>query len=52
MINVSVDIFKFLPTKFAACSKPPIRDNHRKAVVVVVAHIYLPVIKKRQTLTC
>ena len=29
--NVSVDFFKFLPTEFAACSKPPSRDNHRQA---------------------
>ena len=26
----SVDFFKFLPTEFAACSKPPSRDNYRK----------------------
>ena len=31
MINVPVDFFEFLSTKFAACSKPPSRDNHRKA---------------------
>ena len=24
-------MFDFLPRKFAACSKPPSRDNHRKA---------------------
>ena len=29
--NVPVDFFEFLSTKFAACSKPPSRDNHRKA---------------------
>ena len=26
----SVDFFKFLLTEFAACSKPPSRDNYRK----------------------
>ena len=29
--NVSVDFFEFLTTEFAACSKPPSRDDHRKA---------------------
>ena len=29
--NVLVNFFKFLSTEFAACSKPPNRDNHRKA---------------------
>ena len=29
--KVSVDFFELLPTEFAACSKPPSRDNHRKA---------------------
>ena len=29
--NVPVDFFEFLSTEFAACSKPPSRDNHRKA---------------------
>ena len=29
--NISVDIFEFLSTEFAACSKPPSIDNHRKA---------------------
>ena len=29
--NIPVDFFEFLSTKFAACSKPPSRDNHRKA---------------------
>ena len=29
--NVSVDFFEFLPTEFAACSKPPSKDNYRKA---------------------
>ena len=26
-----VDVFDFFPRKFAACSKPPSRDNYRKA---------------------
>ena len=30
--NVSVDFFEFLFTKFAACSKPPSRDNHHKSL--------------------
>ena len=30
-INVSVDFFEYLFSEFAACSKPPSRDNHRKA---------------------
>ena len=29
--NVPVDFFEFLSTEFAACSKTPSRDNHRKA---------------------
>ena len=29
--NVPADFFEYLPTEFAACSKPPSRDNHRKA---------------------
>ena len=29
--NVPVDFSEFLPTKFAACSKPPSRKNHLKA---------------------
>ena len=29
--SVPMDFFKFLSTEFAACSKPPSRDNHRKA---------------------
>ena len=29
--KVSVDFFDFLSKEFAACSKPPNRDNHRKA---------------------
>ena len=29
--NVPVNFFEFLSTEFAACSKPPIRDNHCKA---------------------
>ena len=29
--NVHVDFFKFFSIEFAACSKPPSRDNHRKA---------------------
>ena len=28
--NVPVNFFKFLSIEFAACSKPPSRDNHRK----------------------
>ena len=27
--NVPVDFFEFLSTKFAACSKPPSRDNYK-----------------------
>ena len=29
--NVPVDFFQFLSIQFAASSKPPSRDNHRKA---------------------
>ena len=29
--NVPVDFFEFFSTEFAACSKPPSRDNPRKA---------------------
>ena len=29
--NVPADFFEFLPTEFAACSKPPSKDNRRKA---------------------
>ena len=29
--DVPVDFFEFLSTEFAACSKPPSRDNYRKA---------------------
>ena len=29
--NVLVDFFELFSTEFAACSKPPSRDNHRKA---------------------
>ena len=29
--QVPVNFFEFLSTEFAACSKPPSRDNHRKA---------------------
>ena len=29
--NVSVDFFELLPTEFASFSKPPSRDNYRKA---------------------
>ena len=29
--NVPVDFFEFLSTEFAACSKPPSRDNHHEA---------------------
>ena len=29
--NVPVDFFEFLSTDFAACSKQPRKDNHRKA---------------------
>ena len=29
--NIPVDFFLFLSTEFAAYSKPPSRDNHRKA---------------------
>ena len=28
--NDPVDFFEFLSTEFAACSKPPSRDNHRQ----------------------
>ena len=28
---VHVEFFVFLPTEFAACSKPPSTDNHRQA---------------------
>jgi len=31
IFEFSVYFFDFLPLKFAACSKPPSRDNHRKA---------------------
>ena len=31
--NVSVDFFEFLSTEFDICSKPPNRDNHRKASI-------------------
>ena len=31
-LNVPVDFFEFLSTEFAACSKPPSKDNYRKAV--------------------
>ena len=30
-INVTVDFYEFLSAEFAACSKPPSRDNLRKA---------------------
>ena len=29
--NVPLDFLEFLSAEFAACSKPQIRDNHRKA---------------------
>ena len=28
--NVPADFFEFLSTEFAACSKPPSKNNHRK----------------------
>ena len=31
MINVPMDFFEFLCPEFAACSKLPSRNNHRKA---------------------
>ena len=30
VIQCFCDFFEFLPTEFAACSKPPSKDNHRK----------------------
>ena len=31
MFQALQSMFDFFPRKFAACSKPPSRDNHRKA---------------------
>ena len=30
-LSFPVDVLTFFPRKFAACSKPPSRDNYRKA---------------------